>query len=252
MACRSLSSLTSEFKPHGKLLTWLQAIAILAGTAVVSPIALAGNTGWYVGADAGQPRFTGVEPSGSPVQPYQPYSFSSTDTGYRLSAGYRFNPYFGLEAGYVDLGKITGSSNEPPAGIHTLAICGGPNCPPVLRSFAVAGKLKTHGWTLAFVGSYPFDDRWAVFGRVGAIQAHSELDTHVTPVPLPNLSFIGPSTTSVTNNDVDATFGLGLQWSFASDWAARLSWDRYASLGHDLPMGKFNVNLTSLGIVYQF
>ncbi|HQU15191.1 MAG: hypothetical protein B7Z66_05760 [Chromatiales bacterium 21-64-14] len=43
-----------------------------------------------------------------------------TDFAYRLFAGYRFNPNFALEGGYVDLGSLRFVSNvlaPPPGGV---------------------------------------------------------------------------------------------------------------------------------------
>ncbi|MGH8312680.1 MAG: outer membrane beta-barrel protein [Gammaproteobacteria bacterium] len=217
---------------------WLPGIAILAGVlAFSSSTAQAANVGWYVAADAGQSRFTNMDTYGSPIFPD---SFSSTDTGYRLSAGYQIDPYFGVEAGYVHFGEVTGSNTY----------LGGPICPLFCSSYGVNANLKTHGWALELVGAYPFNARWAIFARAGEIGADSELTVNYTPIPPYYCTFC--ENASTTSTDVDVTYGLGVRWSFARHWAARLSWDRYVSLAYKLPMRGFNVNLTSIGVVYDF
>lgn len=217
---------------------WCSGIAILAGVLAFFPSAArAANAGWYAGIDAGQSRFTSIGTLGSPIYGH---SFSSTDNGYRLSAGYQINSYFGLEVGYVNLGKVAGSNV-----VYLLCT---PLCTPLSES--VNTNLKTHGWILEFVGRYPFNDSWAVFARAGGIQAYSELNADYTPNPPLNVTVFQNSST--TSSDLDVTYGLGVQWSFAGNWAARLSWDRYVSLGYQLPMGGFNINLTSIGMVYRF
>lgn len=223
---------------HEKLQGWMLRIAVLAGAMVLSPAVLANTTGWYVAADIGQSRFTGMGTYGSPIYTN---SFGSTDTGYRLSGGYQFNPYFRLEASYVHLGEVTGNYTNP----------GGPYCGLICaQSYIVNADLKTHGWTLELVGAYPFNNRWTIFARAGEIEADSELTEDFTPIAPYYCLFCENS--SVTSSDVDVTYGMGVQWSFARHWAARLSWDRYVTLGYKLPMGDFNINLTSVGIAYDF
>lgn len=218
---------------------WWSGIAILAGVlAFIPSAARAANAGWYVVVDAGQSHFTGISSYGSSLYPV---SFGGTDNGYRLSSGYWINPYFGLEAGYVHLGRVSGSRTE----------LGSPICGIVCaQSYIVNADLKTHGWTLELVGAYPFDDRWTIFARAGGIEADSELTENFTPLAPYYCLFCENS--SVTSSDVDVTYGMGVRWSFARHWAARLSWDRYVTLGYKLPTGDFDINLASIGIVYQF
>lgn len=240
MKCWFLRRRIFRIVTHHRVSMRLLCLAILTGGwAFASLAAQAGNPGWYVGVDAGQSRFSGLDANGSPTYPS---TASQTDSGYRLSAGYDFNPYLGVEAGYVNLGKVAGSANLAALPI----VCLPPTAECSLMPSEVSANLKTHAWTLEFVGSFPFGDEWLLFGRAGGVRANSELISHES------FSNNTTSTSDWTSSDFDGTYGLGLQWSFANDWAARLSWDRYASLGHDLPIGKFDVNLTSLGIVYQF
>ncbi|MDE2070511.1 MAG: outer membrane beta-barrel protein [Gammaproteobacteria bacterium] len=217
---------------------WWSGFAILAGVLAFFPSAArAANAGWYAAVDAGQSRFTNIATYRNPVYPD---SLGSTDAGYRLGGGYQFNSYFGLEASYVHLGGVTGSYTNPGSGF----------CGLCAQSYIVNGELKTHGWTLELVGAYPFNDRWAIFARAGEIEADSELNADYTPIPPYYCLFCENS--SVTSSDVDVTYGMGVRWSFTQHWAARLSWDRYVSLGYKLPVDGFNINLAAIGIVYQF
>ncbi|MGH8278298.1 MAG: outer membrane beta-barrel protein [Gammaproteobacteria bacterium] len=228
--------------PHYRVPTRLLCIAILAGgLALVSLAARAADDGWYVGADAGQSHFTGMNSPGVVV----PQGFGDTDSGYRLTAGYNFDGTFSVEGGYVHLSEVTGSTTElgaTPGGWTCGIICA--------QSYILNAELSAHGWVLEAVGRYPFTDQWAIFVRAGGIRAASELSLRFTLIPPYNSCFCQNS--SDTSQDTELTYGLGVRWSFASNWAARLSWDRYAGLGHDLPIGSFNVSLTSLGIMYQF
>lgn len=244
-----LRSVVSGFTCHAKVSLSLVGAALLAGAFLSPAAALAGNAGWYVEADAGQSRFSGLSANWSTRYPFPNFggSFGATHAGYRLAVGASFNSYFGLELGYVHLGEVTGART-----VISPGFCGTitPFC-VAPTSYTVNASVLSRGWTLEAVGTFPFNESWAIFGRAGGIQAYSRLEDDVTPIPPYNSAgYIGAN--ERTANDLDVTYGLGVQWSFAADWAARLSWDRYASLGSDLPTRSFNVNLTSLGIVYQF
>jgi OmpA-OmpF porin, OOP family len=205
---------------------------------------LADSDGWYVAADAGQSDFTGTADLNS--ADYAPI-LSNTDSGYRLSAGYQFNQYFGLEVGYADFGRVNGNGSvvgPPPPGLSSCGYL----CP---MSYDVNLNLKTHGWTLAFIGSYPFNEEWSISARVGEIDAHSELNIDDVPIP-PYETGEQPYSESFTSTNWRGAYGLSLNWLFAERWAARLSWDRYVNLGNNNNIGSYDVNLASLGIVYRF
>ncbi len=220
-------------------------IILIFGLISPSSIALADNSGWYVAADAGQSKFTGTGDLNSAN--YAPIT-NTTDTGYRLNAGYQFNQYFGLEAGYVDFGQVTGNASYigsyPPPGSNTCGLL-------CQFSYDVNLNLKTHGWTLVLTGTYPFDDGWSISARAGEIDAHSELNIGVVPLP-PYQAGEQPYSQNLSNTNWEGTYGLSLNWLFADHWAARLNWDRYTNLGNDSSVGHYNVNLASLGIVYRF
>lgn len=64
---------------------------------------------------------------------------SKTDTSensWKLYGGYQFNPTWGLEAGYTDLGRYRGSDIE--------------------------------SWSLAGTGTLPLGERWSLLGKLGA------------------------------------------------------------------------------------
>lgn len=214
-------------------------VILLCGVAFLPVTALAANGNWYVAADVGQSHFSDIHTDGNLIYP-APYSY--TDTGYRLSAGYEIGRYLGVEAGYIHMGEVTGSNT----------VIGNPFCGLIcMQSYIVTANLETRGWVLELVARYPFNNCWEVYARAGGIQAHSELDANYKTIP-PYNSAPFPPTVSNTSADLDRTYGVGVSWLFARSWMARLGWDRFVSLGYQLPIGSFNVSLTSLGIAYQF
>lgn len=64
----------------------------------------------------------------------------ANDTGWKIFGGYQFNRYFGLEAAWVDLGKVTFGN----------------------------ASIETKGLAIDAVGSIPIGPVFAVYGKLGA------------------------------------------------------------------------------------
>ncbi|MHB8405164.1 MAG: outer membrane protein [Gammaproteobacteria bacterium] len=211
-------------------------LAVFVILAIIAlPIAaIADGDGVYISGDVGQSHFSGVAGQsetltnnlgslGTPATGV----YRDNDTGFRLGVGYQFDPYWGIEASYVDLGQ---------ADINITTTT------PNLSSDT---KLKAHGWVLAGTGTIPISSTWNVFVRLGAVDAHVEREVNSSGFEIPTIASNSSST------DWKATYGAGVSWSFAPNWSARLGWDQYRHLGNS-GTGEHNVNLTSIGIAYLF
>jgi len=208
-------------------------ISLLAFSLAALPLpAMADNGGWYAAADLGRVHYSeGV------VAPLGPCSISFcvtlfnedlNGTGYRLSGGYQFDEHWGLEAGYADLGKAS----------DTVCIF----CRTTTLSFLETTQVKAHGWTVDGTGTLPMGEAWSLTGRLGMIDGHVETQV----ANFSSVSF------SATTSSWRWTLGGSLNWALAEDWMLRLSFDQYRRLGETNSTGQFNVNLTTLGVVYRF
>lgn len=206
---------------------------VLMGTVVVAPAAVAADMGWYLGANAGQSRFDAS--SGDLDSTWRSLGFTAsssvddTDTGFKLFAGYKFMKYFAVEGGYVDLGKLTFSSNitAAPAGYSTGS---------------VSGDIKTkNGVFIDAVGIVPVTDAFSVFGRLGAYSIKAEF--HAS----------GPAG-SVDQNETgsDVHYGIGAGYNFTKNIGARLEWERFRNVGDESKTGEGDVDLWSVGLAYMF
>lgn len=203
--------------------------AIAAVLAVITGLpmaAMAADTGWYGAFDLGQSRFNGLAGEGAALGANP--SISDSDTGYRLSGGYAFNQYWGLEASYVEFGQgeIDVTTTTPSSG-------------------TASAKVKAHGFVFAGTGTYPFTDQWSGFARLGMIDGHKE-------VTVTGTGSLAGLTTNPSSTDWKVAWGLGVNWAFAPHWVARAGWDQYRNLGNQNTTGEDNVNLASIGIVYYF
>ena len=169
-----------------------------------------------------------------------PVTSDDSNAAYRLTGGYQFDAYWGLEISYVDFGKAT--ITEDPA---ALTVC--PICLQPAISGVVDATIKAHGWVLAGTATYPLNDRWSLFGRLGVIDANVDLDVNSTPIYANP-----PSVSDSSSGHLNTTYGVGVEWSFANHWSARLNWDRYLSIGNSNTTGKYTLELTSVGIMYRF
>ena len=146
------------------------------------------------------------------------------DTAYRIFGGYQMNRYFGLEAGYFDLGKFGFTSTTLPAG-------------------TLNGQLKASGLNLDLVGTLPLSDKFSVIGRVGAQWARTRDQ------------FSGSGAVVVTNpspstRDTNYKFGAGLQYAFSPSFQVRGEAERYRI--NDAVGNHGDVDVYSVSLVFPF
>src|SRR4051812_7372985 len=115
-----------------------QLLVISLGAALALPM-LAQAEGGYVGVNAGKAKQRiSVDGVGSA---------SDDDTGYKVYGGLAINKNFGFEIGYADLGKIGGSVND---GVT-----------------AISASAKAEAAYIAATGTYPINEKFAIFGKAG-------------------------------------------------------------------------------------
>ena len=90
----------------------------------------------YVGAGAGQISVQGVD---------------GYTTGYKAFFGGNFNPYFGIEAGYIDAGGMNASLYDPNSGLYGY------------------GESTTKAAQVSLLGKIPLSQYFGLFGRVDGI-----------------------------------------------------------------------------------
>lgn len=127
--------------------------------------------------------------------------------------GYRFNKYFGIEGGYVDVAKVTVNS----------------------ASFSATSKLR--GGQLAAVVWLPMTEQLSLFLKGGGAAIRSTYK--------PSAGNQDKST------DVQTFFGIGFQYDFNADFFGRAEYERYSKFGNS-GTGDVTANIYSLGLGYKF
>jgi OOP family OmpA-OmpF porin len=149
------------------------------------------------------------------------------DTTYKVFGGYQFNPYFGMEAGYFNLGEFGfKSSATTPSGAGTLD-----------------GRIKLDGINLDMVGTMPVNDQLSLIGRVGVHNARAR-DTFTTT---------GAVVVSNPNPSIKETnykAGVGFSYKFSQSMTLRGELERYRI--NDAVGNKGDINVASLSLVFPF
>ncbi len=166
-------------------------IAVLLLSAAFSAPSFADDESSYIGANIGQSST-------------DTYSLSTkTGNAYSILAGYQFMKYMGAEIQYNDLGSPT--------------INGG-------------ASFRISGFSAVAVGILPFNDQWALLGKLG--YANTKLDSPI----------------NTTKSDV--TYGISGQYSVNHSWGLRLNYDMYTI--DNQASQKATTGVLSVGGLYKF
>ena len=183
--------------------------AAMFALGVVSTPALSQDAGWFIGGTGGVVDAK----QGCPVGNFPGFSCDDSSTGWRAFGGYRFNPYFGYELGYADLGKIT----------QTLA------------GFAPATFESTAIDVVLFV-ALPLGSDFSFFVKGGVFRWDVE----------------SPGFATTSSHGQDTTYGFGMHYNFTNNFALRLEWQRYNDIGDVSTTGQTHIEVISAGLVLKF
>lgn len=168
-------------------------------------------------------------------------TFEDSDTALALFAGYHFNPYIAVEAGYVDLGAAEYRS------IGTV----NPPGPIVSAPTSLDLDVESKGATLTALGSLPLGDIVDLHGHLGFLFAKTDIGV-TTRIG----SSIGTGTESL--DSVSALFGVGAGLHLGERWSLSLDWTRYDNVGDEdedddvRTEAGFNIDTLSVSAMFRF
>jgi OmpA-OmpF porin, OOP family len=228
--------------------------AIVCGVCAATALpAVAAETkaGFYLGLSAGESSFD-IEKSelddvvldaffsqGIPVTSGSS-KFEDSDTALSLFAGYRFNPYIAVEAGYIDLGaaeyRSTGTVNPPG--------------PIVSAPIAVDIDVESKGFTLGALGSLPLGEVVDLHGHLGFLFATTDLSVTARS-----------TSTSASTEELDSIggfYGVGVGVNLGAHWSLSLDWTRYDNVGDEnddddvSTQAGFDIDALSFSAMFRF
>jgi OmpA-OmpF porin, OOP family len=151
-------------------------------------------TGPYVGAALGRSSF-GTQGLGSPK-----LGSDEHDRALKIYGGYQLNDYFGVQGGYVRLGKLEDRFNVGGASV-TQSVSG--------RSLYLAGT-----------GRLPLGDSFALTGKAG-LSFGKASGTNVLP-----------AADSLVGSKRSLMVGAGAEYRFNRDFALTVDYERYGKLSN--------------------
>lgn len=141
------------------------------------------------------------------------------DTAWKAFVGFDVNKIIGIEAGYVDLGKITGATNG--------AFGPGPG---------LGGDIETTGWNIDARVGFPVGPA-SVFAKAGTYYADVERQA---------------AGLTVDDTSWELTYGVGAEFDFARNVGVRAEWERFEIDDNDaMGLGQ-DVDLLSASLVFKF
>jgi OOP family OmpA-OmpF porin len=147
------------------------------------------------------------------------------DASYKVFGGYQFNPYFGLEAGYFNLGEFGfKSTTTTPTG-------------------TLDGRIKLTGMNIDMVGTLPVNDQLSLLGRVGVHNARAR-DTFTTT------GLLSVSNPNPEAQETNYKAGFGFSYKFSQSMSLRGELERYRI--NDAVGNKGDINVASLSLVFPF
>jgi len=136
------------------------------------------------------------------------------DSGFKVFGGYQFNPYFGLEIAYVDLGKAA----------YSGSFFGQP---------VTGGSLDTTGANFSAVGTIPLSPSFSLFGKLGFFVWEQKARDTTNGVPF-----------SGKDDGQDLSLGVGASLNLARNVSLRLEWERFEAGD--------SIDFLSLGVMFRF
>lgn len=199
---------------------------------VATTSAYADGSGSYADFDLGVAKYPYAAVAKFPAATLSAADSRIKDTSWGLNFGYRFVPYFGVEAGYVSLGR----GSVPAAG--ATPVPGGASDAHGTFGFTAKGP------TLALIGAIQVHDL-EMFLKLGYLFAHAELAVSGTDGPT-------KLNARLTASAPAPVAGLGFRYAFNERWHIKLEFDHYDGVGDSETTGTANINVAAFGIGCRF
>jgi OmpA-OmpF porin, OOP family len=194
--------------------------------------AAAADSGFYIGLDEGWVKYPGSAMRQIGTTTLTGTDLNDTNFTYDFNAGYQFNRYFRLEAGWVDLSERSGLLRGPTGESGTLGNA----------SFSAKGE------TLVAIGTLPFG-KWDFSLKAGILRADAHLGFSGT---VSDERYVSRLITISTH----PLYGLGLGYNLDSHWRIQSGFTTYRNAGSaDVSGFRIvgpNISTLTFGIVFRF
>lgn len=190
-------------------------MAVLAGTFCL-PLTVQADNG-YIGFNAGRAE--------QKLNAYEDdFSLKDNAIGYKLYGGYEFNQYFGVQGGYVDMGKAKGSYDDG----------------------VVNGTLnsKIKSLYIAAIASLPVNQQFSLFGKLGVSRNRVKLTDNWVEAGVADSD-------SVSRTRTTPLIGVGAEYKFTKHLAAVAEYEDFGKVLKE-EGGHLKARMFSVGLHYHF
>lgn len=161
-----------------------------------------------------------------------PSSLDDTDNAWTANVGYRFNSYVAAEFGYVNLGEaLYKAQTNSTDGVNTF-----------VDTFNV--RVLSAGPTAALLGVFPFSS-FEVYGKAGIFFSKTKVRNKL------EVAGDEPISAEVKADSQDIFYGIGAAWNFSDNYAVRVQYQKFLSVGDNDHTGETDVDFISVGILFR-
>lgn len=160
-------------------------------------------------------------------------SIDKMSNAWWVNAGYIFTPYIGVDAAFLHLGDIKYLA----AGTMTSLLAA--------ESFSTANEVTSRGPALSLLLRLPLTESFAADMRVGDYYGKATWNSGFTVAPKSLYASASKSTSSLLA-------GVGASYIIGGHWSIRLDYLRVNQTGDNNSVGKFSVNVGTVGVSYTF
>lgn len=231
-----------------RIMKRILALATFAALSAAQP-ALAGDTGFYVGADVGS---MSVDVDKGDLDSYFLEGLASeglffdgrsdvddSDTTYGLTVGYRFMPYFAVEGQYLELGEASYSANGD---LYD-------EFDSYLATADVDLGIDSSGFALSVLGILPIQEVWEVYARLGMYFGDTEADLSVA---LDDGIEVARESMSESQSEEEFFYGIGGGYTFNETWNVRIEYTIFQDIGDEELTGETDLDRFVIGVNYRF
>jgi len=229
-----------------RIMKRILALATFAALCAAQP-ALAGDTGFYVGADVGT-MSVDIDKGGLDSLFLEGLAseglffdgssdVDDSDTTYGLTVGYRFMPYLAVEGQYLDLGEAKYSANG--------------DVYDEFDSFLGTANLDigidSSGFALSVLGILPIQEVWEVYARLGMYFGDTDADFSVSVDDGSEPLSMGDS-----KSEEEFFYGIGGGYTFNETWNVRVEYTIFQDIGDEDLTGETDLDRFVIGVNYRF
>jgi len=203
---------------------------VLMGLA--SGSAFAAGEGFYVDASIGRQK------ANIPSVNVAGFTKDDSDSTYSIGAGYNINQYFGVEAGYQDLGEVSyGWSGAGTAVIRGVTFVG---------TAGIKAAVATDGYYFGPTASFPINEQFAVNARAGWYNWTADGTASFTAAGTRNgVAFAGGASATDSTDGTDTYIGFGATYKLNKNVGINLGYTEYK-------VDEYKAKNWTLGARYSF